>query len=133
MLKELPGLNVYHFQTRDMFILRFSFEGFRNLCASRLVGGLDLEEELARSAVTLKACYPGKRVKTVEIVAYERGSFDYFTWPEGLELLSKYYDGTVLTELPTEETAELAEAMAKEAVDEMVDETVETSLSEVGE
>ncbi len=112
MLKELPGLNVYHFQTRDMFILRFSFDGFRNLCASRLVGGLDLEEELKRSAVMLEQCYQDKRVKTVEIVAYERGSFDYFTWPEGLELLSKYYANTVLTAPPESEEA-VAETMAE--------------------
>ncbi len=123
MLKELPGLNVYHFQTRDMFILRFSFDGFRNLCASRLVGGLDLEEELKRSAVMLEQCYQDKRVKTVEIVAYERGSFDYFTWPEGLELLSKYYANTVLT-APPESEAAVAETMAAETMAETVDATV---------
>ena len=123
MLKELPGLNVYHFQTRDMFILRFSFDGFRNLCASRLVGGLDLEEELKRSAVMLEQCYQDKRVKTVEIVAYERGSFDYFTWPEGLELLSKYYANTILT-APPESEAAVAETMAAETMAETVDATV---------
>ena len=96
MLKELPGLNIYHFQSSAMFILRFSFEGHRNLCASRLATGFDLETELEKSADMLTACYGDKRVRSIELVAYERGAFDYFTWPEGLELLSKYYEQTVL-------------------------------------
>jgi len=97
MLKELPGLNIYHFQGSAMFILRFSFEGHRNLCASRLATGFDLETELEKSAAMLASCYANKRVRAVELVAYERGAFDYFTWPEGLELLSSYYEQTVLS------------------------------------
>lgn len=96
LLKQLPGLNIYQFQNHAMLILRFSFEGHRNLCASHLATSLDLEAELQRSATMLQRCYPSKRVRAVEIAAYERGSFEYFTWPEGLEVLKEFDVATVL-------------------------------------
>ena len=98
LLKQLPGLNIYQFQNHAMLILRFSFEGHRNLCASHLASSLDLATELERSAAMLNRCYPGKRIRAIEIAAYERGSFDYFTWPEGLEVLKGFEVATILDE-----------------------------------
>ena len=99
LLKQLPGLNVYQFQNHAMLILRFSFEGHRNLCASHLASSLDLELELEQSAAMLNRCYPSKRIRAIELAAYDRGGFDYFTWPEGLEVLKEFEVATVLDEV----------------------------------
>lgn len=96
LLKQLPGLNIYQFQNHAMLILRFSFEGHRNLCASYLASSLDLEVELEKSAAMLNRCYTDKRIRAVELAAYDRGGFDYFTWPEGLEVLKRFEVATIL-------------------------------------
>ena len=112
LLQEAPGIDPYKFQTYSMFTLLFLFEGSRKLSASRLVAGDDLVAELEAGAKVLETHYAHHRVRSVEIIAYDRGRNDYFPWEEGLELLSEFGVATVLEdtsaqEATPEETTEL--------------------------
>jgi hypothetical protein len=96
MLNPAPGLDPYLLQRYSMFVLRFSFEGSRNACASRLLASGDVVAELGAAVPVLERLYPDRRVRAVEIAAYDRGQFDYYTWDEGLKILSGLYPHTTL-------------------------------------
>lgn len=103
MLEPAPGLDPYRLQRYSMFVLRFSFEGSRNVSASRLLTSTDVLAELEAAVPTLSRFYGERRVRAVELAAYDRGQFDYYAWEEGLELLSRLYPHTTLNAPDAEE------------------------------
>ena len=113
LLQDAPGIDPYKFQTYSMFTLLFLFEGSRKVSASRLVAGDDLVAELEAAAKVLENHYAHFVVRSVEIIAYDRGRNDYFPWEEGLRLLSEFGAKTVLEDSSTPESA--LETMPEEA------------------
>jgi len=115
LLQDAPGIDPYKFQTYSMFTLLFLFEGSRKVSASRLVAGDDLVAELEAAAKVLEDHYAHHVVRSVEIIAYDRGRNDYFPWEEGLALLSEFGVATVLEgSTPSETTPETMPEEANE-------------------
>lgn len=106
LLQDAPGIDPYKLQTYSMFTLLFLFEGSRKASASRLVAGDNLVTELEAGAKVLADHYAHHTVRSVEIIAYDRGRNDYFPWEEGLRLLGEFGVKTVLEDGTTPEVTE---------------------------
>lgn len=81
--------NAEPYRHANMVSLRFSFEGSRRACASRLMETLDFQQELLQAKQTLERLYPDRIVRKVEITSLQNGSFYYDEWPEALALFDR--------------------------------------------
>lgn len=72
-------------------IIKFMFQGRRNLSASRYVSGIGVEAELEESLRSVLPLYK-LPVRKVELVTYQHGRWVYDEWPAGLTRVLEYYD-----------------------------------------